>query len=610
MDEQFVHEDQMRNARTQGVGSMVSEQNRQNALELMRKMHKIDTQNAAAKARIESNLDKALQCVDNVRDFVGSPEHILGNPKTKHGEIAENVDVWFHNADQIMHNRKADATFEGVGRTVATDYKVHGVDVQSKYINGANNSLSHVLKHMEDYIGNYEAFGKDGYYVIPKDQYELIQRVLKDDKEISSKTARAINEKLEKIKELSGNRELGDIIRPGEVDYAAVQQGKIHETLDKKTDQLNQTADNQKQRADERSDKKREQAQQEAAPSLQKAGKAAAEAAFISGGFQLAVGIYSKCKEGKKINEFTSREKGTISNCTFVRVSNCIREMGVVQNCVFENCSNVVNNCGYMVRENLFNGCKQACVDLQKKAIVSNCQFANCTGFNLITSTTNSEVKIEDCEFSNISTGKINSIEDLNNFGAQEYFNGNAPHDLQMLGIKGSVIEFGAADKKFANANHPNKIVRCIFNNIHICPTQSYYYNHGSWKVLGTENQSNFMISVKIFEYEKFDYPRAVVSDCSFTNCFAASDSLINEYFDFKPVFSKNRYYRLIRQENNYGLNNMRNPSDFVESNNVKLKETNASGKKIGSSMPVEWDDSEYTTCKMATTWLNTFNKA
>lgn len=115
---------------------------------------------------------------------------------------------------------------------------------------------------------------------------------------------------------------------------------------------------------------------------------------------------------------------------------------------------------------------------------------------------------------------------------------------------------------------------------------------------------------VKFNLYEKFDYPRAVVSDCSFTNCFAASDSLINEYFDFKPVFSKNRYYRLIRQENNYGLNNMRNPSDFVESNNVKLKETNAGGKKIGSSMPVEWDDSEYTTCKMATTWLNTFNKA
>lgn len=58
MDEQFVHEDQMRNARTQGVGSMVTEQNRQNALELMLKMHKIDTQNAATKAKIDANLKK------------------------------------------------------------------------------------------------------------------------------------------------------------------------------------------------------------------------------------------------------------------------------------------------------------------------------------------------------------------------------------------------------------------------------------------------------------------------------------------------------------------------------------------------------------------------
>ena len=136
MDEQFVHEDQMRNARTQ--------------------------------ARINHNLDKALQGLVIALLYGRTPEHILGNPKTKHGEIAENVDVWFHNADQIMHNRKADATFEDVGRTVAADYKVHGVDVQSKYINGANNSLSHVLKHMKDYKGNYEAFGKDGYYVIPK----------------------------------------------------------------------------------------------------------------------------------------------------------------------------------------------------------------------------------------------------------------------------------------------------------------------------------------------------------------------------------------------------------------------------------------------------------
>ena len=203
-----------------------------------------------------------------------------------------------------MHNRRADATKDDVGRTAPEDYRVNGVAVQSKYINGTNNSLSHVLEHLEKYKDIN--FGQDGsYYVIPKDQYEQIKKVLSGDTDgLSAKSIRAIKEKIREIEEQTG-RSFFDVVRSGNVDYAAVQRGKIMETLDKKSDQLNQTADNQKQRADERSDKKREQAQQEAAPSLQKAGKAAAEAAFISGGFQLAVGIYSKCKEGKKINEFT-----------------------------------------------------------------------------------------------------------------------------------------------------------------------------------------------------------------------------------------------------------------------------------------------------------------
>lgn len=543
MDEQFVHEDQMRNARTQGVGSMVSEQNRQNALELMQKMHKIDTQNAAAKARIENNLDKALQCVDNVRDFVGSPEHILGNPKTKHGEIAENVDVWFHNADQIMRNRKADATFEGVGRTVATDYKVHGVDVQSKYINGANNSLSHVLKHMEDYIGNYEAFGKDGYYVIPKDQYELIQRVLKDDKEISSKTARAINEKLEKIKELSGNRELGDIIRPGEVDYAAVQQGKIHETLDKKTDQLNQTADSQKQRADERSDKKREQAQQEAAPSLQKAGKAAAEAAFISGGW---------------LSFEDEWENGMVAYCTFQQMSRCVYNIGNVRSCVFEKCREAIKECTSEISESRFEECEKAIVDVCAKAVVSNCQFIHCKSEKLLTTRGNSQVTIQDCEFSNIR------------WEEQEF----RSYTWQ------SMIVIGLAEKNFANADRPSRINRCIFNGICIVPNEP-------GKVQKKEN-SAYLIAVNIENYAKFKYPRAEVTDCTFVNC-AAEHAVINKE-PYDSVFGSSHNYTAIRAytRNNTGLDQIGNPATFAESQNVKRKETDAASRKIGDSLPVE----------------------
>ena len=308
MDEHFVHSSQQQNTRIQGAGAIVSEQNRQNALELMRRIHTIDTQNAAAKARIDKNLENALDCVDKVRIFVDDPSHILGPDNTKHGEIAEQVDVWFHNADQIMHNRNADASFDGVGRTAPEDYRVNGIAVQSKYINGTNNSLSHVLEHMEKYTDIN--FGRDGsYYVIPKDQYEQIKNILLsgDTGSLSSKSVRAILDKVCQIEQETG-RSFFDVVRPGHVDYAAVQRGKVTETLDNKDAQLNHTADKQKQRADDRSDAKRKEAQHAAAPSLQKAAMAAAGTAAFSGTSQLAIGIYGKCKEGKKINEFTTED--------------------------------------------------------------------------------------------------------------------------------------------------------------------------------------------------------------------------------------------------------------------------------------------------------------
>lgn len=181
--------------------------------------------------------------------------------------------------------------------------------VQSKYINGSNNSLSHVIDHMKKYE-NYDGmnFAKDGYYVIPKDQYEQIMRVKHGKTDgLNKRSVDAIDKKIKEIEERSG-KSFSEAVRPGNVDYAAVQQGKICETLDDKTDQLNQTAKGQKQRADERSEKKRDAAQQEAAPSWQKAGKATASAAAFAGVSQLAVGIYTKCASGKKISEFTAED--------------------------------------------------------------------------------------------------------------------------------------------------------------------------------------------------------------------------------------------------------------------------------------------------------------
>lgn len=68
---------------------------------------------------------------------------------------------------------------------------------------------------MKDYKGNYEAFGKDGYYVIPKDQYEQIKKILSDDTDgLSAKSVRAIKEKVHEIEAQTG-RSFFEVVQSG-----------------------------------------------------------------------------------------------------------------------------------------------------------------------------------------------------------------------------------------------------------------------------------------------------------------------------------------------------------------------------------------------------------
>ena len=76
----------------------------------------------------------AMREMQAVRDFVGSPENILGRAATKHGEIAERVHVGVSRAWDVLHRRAPIATTDGVPRTGPVDYRVDGVDIQSKYI--------------------------------------------------------------------------------------------------------------------------------------------------------------------------------------------------------------------------------------------------------------------------------------------------------------------------------------------------------------------------------------------------------------------------------------------------------------------------------------------
>ena len=181
---------------------------------------------------------QALAQVDHVQQLVDNPNMLLGRMDTKHGELAEQVEVAIQNSKSLLHGMGIIATAdpEVVGRTrnAPTDYIINGIHVQSKFINSESNTLTHVLEHLEKYekIG----FGRDdrSFYHIPKDQYKNIITMLKkgefEGRKLSS--IEAIRAKVSEIERISG-RKFEDVVRPAHVKYGEVQWGRIDGTLEK-----------------------------------------------------------------------------------------------------------------------------------------------------------------------------------------------------------------------------------------------------------------------------------------------------------------------------------------------------------------------------------------
>lgn len=263
-----------------------------NESRLQDELAKIATQDVA--------FGKAVEQIDQVRTFLGRPENILGSALTKHGEIAEHVEVGVRNARAALYQQDMTATFDGVGRTAATDYLIDGVDVQSKFINGINNNLSHVLDHME----KYSNFGRDGsYYHIPKDTHETISRIMEGDNcGLADRTANAIRDKVQQIEQQSG-QSFHAVVQPGISDYADVQQGKILTTLDGHESDLKHE-----------NERLRDQIVQDHKPNLQEAANAAAMAGAVGGALSFATSLYGKYKQGKNPfrGDFSAEDWGEI----------------------------------------------------------------------------------------------------------------------------------------------------------------------------------------------------------------------------------------------------------------------------------------------------------
>lgn len=247
-------------------------------------------------------LNGALQHIENVRDFASSPEHILGSMATKHGEIAEHIEVEIRNARDIINHLTPNATFDGVGRTAPEDYLINGVSVQSKFINGADHTLSHVLKH----ISKYKDFADSGYYHIPKDQFELIRKVYDGDSsvELSYRAISKIKKLIEEVETTTG-KDFFEVVYPGESTYKEVQLGNLDETLQTREQEIKDINALETKTIRQDADIKKESAQHITDASLGEAVKYSAISAAIAGGVAGGLKVYSKLKNGQKITEFT-----------------------------------------------------------------------------------------------------------------------------------------------------------------------------------------------------------------------------------------------------------------------------------------------------------------
>ena len=229
---------------------------------------------------------EASAAMQSVKDFVGSPENILGSTETKHGEIAEQCHVGFRRAIDFLHERIPTATIEGVDRTGPVDY-IDGVDIQSKFYNGLRNTLTCVEDHAERYT---EFVTSGGRYHIPKDQFEQLLQ-LRETGAVDGLSARSVErlQALVESLEQRTERSFDDLIAASEVSYSEVQQGRVHEMIEGREDEL------------AASDAElRQQAQAEHAPSLGGAATAAAMGGVAGAGVGFAQAVWVKYREEGK----------------------------------------------------------------------------------------------------------------------------------------------------------------------------------------------------------------------------------------------------------------------------------------------------------------------
>ncbi len=308
----------MNNVTIQGLGGMVDYANQ---IRMDQYIENIRFQNI--------NLEDAIDELNKAREFIASPEHILGNVKSKHGEIAEMFEVRFGNADKIICGEDPIYSFDGVGRTAMEDYLKNNLPIQSKFVQ-SNLSMDAVLDHLNKYP---DFVSKGGSYCIPKDFYDQIQSWAKlSPEELSrlpasegGRIARNVMDRIRELEEKTG-KSFQDLIEPAQVEYNQVQLNRADDTIDMKEQEIIEV-----------DGERREEYWKMAQASIKEGLKVAGISAVISAVFSFATSLIGTLKSKEKtLNELTKEDwedilkqtgigavKGGVSGGAIYALTNC-----------------------------------------------------------------------------------------------------------------------------------------------------------------------------------------------------------------------------------------------------------------------------------------------
>jgi hypothetical protein len=216
--------------------------------------------------------------------------------KGMHGFIAEVAEVGVGNARRQIFGENP--IYQWVNDNGPVDLMRSGVAIQQKFVAaGGRFGLGAIMDHLQKYPDFVESGGK---YQIPRDHYEVIQKLHAMPREEASKllTIGGDGPSLKDWTKVHTFFEEGSVgiesLEPSHLKYSEVQKGAYSATLESEADSLRST-----------DQYLRDDAYQQSKPTLRQGAKATLAAAAVEGGTALARAVIAKRRAGKQLKDFT-----------------------------------------------------------------------------------------------------------------------------------------------------------------------------------------------------------------------------------------------------------------------------------------------------------------